>query len=494
MDDPTEILIDLFNGGISDDIREQTKSQFALTKHFDIFSNPHRLSPYRSFEDDTNDGVSSTDLKQYEVSEFLFSQVSGRLYGIGKQASFSRAKIFYKTDPSQGNWTLPATAEAGAGLQHGSFIEWASAIWFFQGSTQIGKWAIDSTVTDTVASVGGVGASPSIISPFDNNMYMFYSNKVVRVTSGGSVTDDVVPLPTGYTIKGACLYENAYLAIAMNLGGTSGKSIVVLWDPTLSNFSEVIDFGDGEIRAIANLEGQIVALMDVSMSTSYSFAGGKLTIKHYAGGAVETTKELKLTGLVSSGLFLQRCLVKDGKVYFVAEIVYNGATSRGIFGYGRKNINAPYALTLALVDENASSIQGFGNVGDYWFLCENGDGSVRKSDDQANYTITSTMESQKYNGGDIAMRKKLHSVLATYAPLPAAGQVVLKYRKDEETSYTTLFTETTDNAMATNMANGAAITLPEFKEIQFKIESTGGAEITSWGFRFFPLADGARPE
>ena len=68
--------------------------------------------------------------------------------------------------------------------------------------------------------------------------------------------------------------------------------------------------------------------------------------------------------------------------------------------------------------------------------------------------------------------------------LPAAGSVVLKYRKDEETSYTTIFTHTTDNSLSHSAINieSSGATLPEYREIQFRIESTGNAEITSFSF------------
>ena len=57
-----EIKINNFSGGISDDSRANSASQFIISKHFDIFSNPNRLTPYRSFETDTNDGSTSTGI------------------------------------------------------------------------------------------------------------------------------------------------------------------------------------------------------------------------------------------------------------------------------------------------------------------------------------------------------------------------------------------------------------------------------------------------
>src|SRR3990167_9585350 len=47
------ITLKRFDGGISDDIREPSSNKFSITKHFDIYSNSYRLTPYRDVEDDS---------------------------------------------------------------------------------------------------------------------------------------------------------------------------------------------------------------------------------------------------------------------------------------------------------------------------------------------------------------------------------------------------------------------------------------------------------
>lgn len=504
-----EILIDRFDGGISDDPRAQVKNQFVVSSAFDIWSNPNRLTPNRSFEDDQDDGVTAaTGMKQYGVRDFWPSFIDGRLYGLGNQASFSRPKIFYKTDPGGTNtWTLPASSEGSAGLIRGCFFEWAGSFWMFSGSTNVSSCIPGTSFTNTVASVGQTISSVAqgVISPTDNNAYMFYyatatrKSYVVKIDSSAAVTDNVLPLPTGYIVKSACLWGN-YIAIGLTTGVSVFRSIVVLWDPTLSNFSEIIDFGDGEIRALDNVEGSIVAMMDGSMSTSLAINGGTLNIRVWGGGAVQTVKSIKNTTIISSGLFTQQKVVKDFRFYIAAQLRFNNGIYQGLWCFGRKTPGQPFSFTLAITDSNANTsngINGFANMGDFWFLAENSDGSLRKTNEANNfsaYAETSFVESQKYNGGDIKRRKRLHSVFATTVPLGSSQQLVLKYRKDEETSYTTLFTETTSNNILTELGAAGGVDLPEFKEIQFKLESTGGAEITSWGFRFEELDGATTPD
>ena len=73
-------------------------------------------------------------------------------------------------------------------------------------------------------------------------------------------------------------------------------------------------------------------------------------------------------------------------------------------------------------------------------------------------------------------------------PLPTAGQVVIKYRKDEDlnddTTWTTIFTNTTDNSISHDAVNISGEVLTQYKEIQFRIESTGGAVITGLKYKY----------
>jgi hypothetical protein len=75
--------------------------------------------------------------------------------------------------------------------------------------------------------------------------------------------------------------------------------------------------------------------------------------------------------------------------------------------------------------------------------------------------------------------------------LPADNSIVLKYRKNEETSWTTILTSDTDNAISKSAINISGATLPAFKEIQFRIESLGGAILTGLKFKYELIDDDA---
>ena len=113
---------------------------------------------------------------------------------------------------------------------------------------------------------------------------------------------------------------------------------------------------------------------------------------------------------------------------------------------------------------------------------------MSKTDNQATYTATAIRETQ-INPWMVkehkSKQKKFEAVSLSYAPLPADGQVVLKYKIDGG-SYTTIFTETTDSALKTirtiNDSGGAVIS--DGREVEFRIESTGGVEITELAYDY----------
>ena len=124
----------------------------------------------------------------------------------------------------------------------------------------------------------------------------------------------------------------------------------------------------------------------------------------------------------------------------------------------------------------------FGAAGNYWFLNVGASGLVWKTDDTANYTFTSVYETEIFWDGKETNR--VVGVTVTTEFLPAAGQVVLKYKKDAETSWTTIYTDGTDDSLRHSAVNveSTGVALPEYKRLRLRIESTGGAAITGLFF------------
>lgn len=494
-----ETKIRKFDGGISDDTRKPQSNVGAMVKHFDIWSNPYRLTPYRSTENESST-VSVADLKTYDLLHFLLG-LNGKMYALGKDGS-GFPQILQKTDPTTGNWSLPATSTGNAARIKGFFMEWQSALWFLQGTNQVGKWTIDSTVTNSVATVGSTITTTCQGVIFGDNMFGVYNNKIFKVSAAGAVTDDVSPaLPSDMRITSLCVWGN-YIMIGMAYGTSAtasptGRSLVFQWDgSSTSAFNDRIDWGEGALMALGNIEGMICGVSNKYLETpsgltSLAAGAGAMVIRLWGGGVPRVMKEVVGNQSVTLGRMLQEVVVKNNKMYWVASVPMNQSTSTestyhlGIWAFGRKNQNSDFALSLdyivnAVVDTSNFKIVSFGNAGNYWFLNHSNDGSVVKTDDATNYTETSIYETQIFGTENASIEKKLLGVTVDMVALPTAGQVVLKYRINEETSYTTIFTYTTDNGISHSAVNieSSGDNLPQYRELQLRVESTGGAEIT----------------
>ena len=179
--------------------------------------------------------------------------------------------------------------------------------------------------------------------------------------------------------------------------------------------------------------------------------------------------------------------VKNNRLFFVAKIMTNTAGTEyneGIWSFGRKNANYLYALNLDYIDENVttSGIQAFGSAGNYFFIAHSGDGSIDKTNDSAVYTMTSVLETQTLNFGSNELDKRLDSFKVSFRKMASGEAIVLKYKVDGATTWTTIGTFDTDDALSHTFLREelAGVDFKSGREFKFRIESTGGAEITSW--------------
>ena len=482
-----EITISNFSGGISDDPREQNGSKFQTAKHFDVFSNPTRLTPYRSLEVDTNDGSTSTGMKQYFVQDYVYASASAKLYGLGQTAG-GLAQIFQKADATTGNWSVPATSTGNGAVKNGCLVEYKDYLWGFQGTTQVFRWGLLSGVPSITNSQGTVGTITSVaqgIIAKDDNLYLPYNNKLARVTSGGTVNDAVLTLPTNFKITSICNYGN-YLAIGCAPISTfNGVSKVYLWNLTSTDVQEAIDWGEGELRILETIEGYLVGVTDRYLNNATGAGRGSMIIQIYSGGVPQVVKEVFTQALTGKSIPLQKT-VKNNRVFWAAKIMTNSAGTtynEGIWSFGRKNVNFPFALSLDIIDENitTSGIQAIGSAANYFFITHSGDGSIDKTNDVAVYTFTSVYESQVFNFDDVDSDKTLLSLKVSFRKQLAGESLTAKYRVDGATAWTTIGTYDTDDSVSytfLGLADGTAFT--SGKEYEFRLESLGGLEITGF--------------
>lgn len=483
------IQVKTFFGGISDDPRKLTASEFSITKHFDIFSQPNRLIPYRSLEADTNDGSTATGMKQYSVRDFLYASTSAKLYGLG-QTGAGLTKIVYKADATTGNWTLPASSEGNGAVKNGCFVEFKDYLWGFQGTNQLWKWGLLSgtpSITNSVSTVGTTitSVAQGVIAA-DANLYLPYNNKLVRIAPGLTVTDAVISVPDNFKITSIANYGN-YLAIGCApISSFNGVSKVFIWNLSSDLFTETLNFGEGDLRVIETIEGLLVGITDRYLNNATGAGKGSMIIQTYAGGSPVVVKEIFTQKLNGITMPISKA-TKNNRLFFSAKIMTNTAGTEydeGIWSFGRKNANYPYTLTLDIIDENVSTsgIQSFATAGNFFFIAHSADGSIDKTNDEATYAFTSIYESQIFNFGDVTSDKRLDSIKVSFAKLLTGQSLTVKIKWDDATSWTTVGSYSTANAISRTFLNieSTGLAFASGKELKLRLESTGGLEITSY--------------
>jgi len=481
-----------FNGGVSDDARQPSSNSFIISKQFDIFSNPKRLTPYRSLEADTETSVSATDLKQYAVRDFVYASTSAKLYGLG-QTGAGLVKIVQKADATTGLWTLPATSEGNGAVKYGCFFEFKNYLWGFQGTNQIWKWGLlsgtpsitnsASTVASTITSVAN-GVINSL-----GDAYIAYNNVVVRIAPDTTtITDSAKTVPANYKIVQLTNFGN-YLAIGCApVANYNGVSKTFLWDySSTEKFQEIIDWGEGELRVQEVVDGYLVAVIDRYLNNAVGAGKGSMIIQTWSGGVPQVAKEVFTKKLTGKEIPTSKAL-RNNRLFWAAKIMTNDAGTEyneGIWSFGRKNVNYPWAITLDIIDENVSSagIDAFGVAGNFFYIAHSTDGSVDKTNDSAVYTFTSIYETQIYDFDEPDNDKQLNKLKVKFRRLVAGETLTVKMKVDDATAWTTIGSYSTAGKCSynfRNIATGAAF--PSGKELKFRFESTGGLEIT--GFEF----------
>lgn len=502
-----EQIINTFDQGIATDLRTKNTRKYAITKHFDTFTFPHKLVPrYRTEAQEPFDPADNNIVKfwygEYEGSYRLF----GLMTGIGNSHAVVGVLNTEALDPFAETWGSTVNGESSRNRNEDVFFEYKSYMYMFDSTMRYlmradltsiaGPAAFNDTYNDY--SAAGTSVAQPVHHPSDDIAY-FFRNNVVSSLNNTSFTAAALTLPSNMKITAACPYGN-YLAIACVTKGTSHqKSIVFLWDrdSTLTTLKERIDFGDGSIVHLVTLENKLLAIMDVFASSSfYSLGLGKVVIKQANGVFGTTLNEIIIDALATqnSDQILERTsAVKDNKFYFPMQAPLNGDDRYGIWEMD-SNGNLTLAYVISDVSEGASNtvFNGIAFVGQMLWVAHSDDGSVERLDDTKTFstTLASVYESLIFNDGDAGSFKKLIGVEVMTEPLPTAGQVILKYRKDTDlndaTAWTTIFTNTTNSSISHGAINieSSGANLPEFSEVQFRIESTGGAVITGLRFKY----------
>lgn len=490
-----------FDGGIVYDPRDPRPNTARVVTNFDILTSPRRMTPYWSST--SGDDAPTTSKKQ----NFCIALQTGTTYGVyalGVKSGATTAEVLYKNILVSGSSSFINNTWANTGNhQSASNATWFQLFVYYQkqgfiygakdGATPgTGRyiWRYDpsgsAAFSETYADLTSFSnLAQGLVHSKDDILYIPYDNKIAK-DNNGSFTVAALTLPSHLYITSISEYGN-FLAIACAPRSGVGNSRVYLWDrdATLATLSETVDWGSGILNVLEEVDGFLIGISRWS-----SFIQDRIIVRYLSGNKALPLLNLKADGVTASALPIAKQKV-DNRLYFMLNILLNGSALDGVFSIGRSSPAEPFTLIHERTPNNDTALSGrtlysFILVKDILLqsYLSNGSENVTITDYQnvnGTFSHTSIYESKKFDGGDSSLQKDLMGVTVHTEYLPS-GSVTLKYRIDQNTSWTSIFTNSTVNSISYSVVKQSGLLPSQYKEIQFRIESTGGPEITglSW--------------
>ncbi len=496
-----ETTVDDFSKGIVNDSRDPRKGVARMVTNFNLADTP-RLTPYRDSED--GDSASATSKKQnFEIA--LRTGTTYSLYALGVKSGAATAEVTYKNlttgaanDLDDNGWTNTTNNQSASVTAFFNLFKYYTKTGLIYGAKTNKIWAYDPSGSasfdeDVISTDGGssfnfTNIAQGLVHSKDDVLYIPYDN-IIASNNNKTWVNAAITIPAHLKINSICEYGN-YLAIGASPLSGIGNSRVYLWDrdSSLTTLSESIDWGVGELKVLEEVDGYLVGISKVG-GTSDAFVG-RVIFRYLVGNRARKYDEL-VTGSSSITLLTVKQKI-DNRVYFMLSCTINGAVREGLWSFGRSLLEDSFTIVHERTPNNDTAltangqVRGFYKVGDFTFISYINASSVfaiSKTNDQSNFTATSIYESRIFGTLSPSFKKDLLGATVTTPFLPTAGQIVLEYAVDENIgtdTWTNIFTEATDNSISFSAVNS----LPkDYKEIQFRIESTGGGEITGFTFK-----------
>ena len=470
-----KITLNKFYGGVADDIVAPNAAEYAGAVGLDDLTQSGRLSPYRSYVDRSTGG---SNLRRVVMGS------DGTVYALGEVSGANASTTVYtKTALSDASWTLSASASVG-NAQSQAFAEDGNYFYSWDSNGAIDRYSIrDASFENGWQNPSG--ATSNNVGPIfhhsNGNTYFAYGN-IIAEWDRTTFTAIALDLPPGFQIIDLT-EQNSYLVIAAAWGEpitstfNPNKSKVFFWDTVnTSTYQFAKSIPEGTIIACQNI-GDEIAVISLLSGGGLS-QDGKAFAYTYNGGQFQLQKKLIVPQNTDSSGFAfrgQHIQVKNNQLYFV----FNLGGVKGVWRFGKNNgvycLKRDRFLVNVTDDTDFDQIRtdaAIGFVGDY--LCAiTAVGTFVCMTNANTYSATGYYESPVIGGGKQYETKDLLSVAIVTRGLPASASVLVRYRVDAESSWTTIGTH------SSGVFSEFADELPKgWNLIQFRLETTGNAEIT----------------
>lgn len=477
--------INSFYGGITDDIRTSDLSKCSHVSHFDIYRDPNRLYPMPDYVDDMNDGSTSTGMKQYDIKAFHFN---GTLYAVGTKSDGTGSKMFSKASAETASWTASTTGEGTDNIYNKTilFVTPSGRRYFVTtdaGVTYLAYYA--GTVTDKASTLQSFAIDEQVVveqyktTSYDwvlnngaNNVSSFLANTFS--SNAKSTTAYVTDLQFGDDQVGILGY-NFY----------PYNSKLLLWDGASSLLDQNINFGKGKPASLGFVQGTWVCVINENLSGSSTFnlqANGSysLAIKYANGNSAQTLVRLRGATNTNGVVMPTRSKYEDSMTFYarIPQDVTPTTYKQGIWAVGKARPDTPLALSLLLDTTSLGLVENYYTFGHHHYFAHGEDGSISRLDTPSGtYTETCVYETLMF-ASDTPYAKEHNGITIRTEDLPTSATVTVKYRTDENDSWTSMGVSNTDgDEYHTFTKNADGTEIGKFQEIQYRVEVVGNAPI-----------------
>lgn len=492
--------ISQFNGGMGLDPREQNFAYAQYIKGFDIWENPRQLVPTRR-------GIlANGNITSSKVQAFIGSGT--KVWGLGITAGNKPAIFFYADITTSSNWSTPAN-NTGTNynlLTKNCFVEYktTAGLSYFYGWNSLGVWRYGDTLgsptfNETFHSLTASDAVQGVVHNQDDTLYLPYADAngqwYISKYNNTTFTDIAITMRADEKIVRIAEY-GTYLAILVKSKVNLNGSRLYLWDRDTGQtiFSENLFLGNVRAITMGVVDGNliIVSILD------NSYGNQKLLIQQYLGGHIGIIKQIELNRTAALVTTVNAGgQVIGGKFYFSLNDTASDQRFCGLWCVGRKDESSPFSVAIPINPNtslvNVSTIDGFFIYGDVVVIAHSDNSSVTITNFGGTDYAVALYESQMIIGTEIRKKKQLAGISVSVSAQPSAGSFALKYKKDEETSFTQIFTDSTANTLSHSSVNieSTGDVFPDFNEKTLQVQSNAGTKITQINFNYEEISKDA---
>jgi hypothetical protein len=458
------------------------KDGVARIEHFDTING--QLRQFGTLQLSTSVAYGS-DIEDNALS--AFAKLGTSIYALGFDSSASHPAIFKWRASPDNDWSGFATF--GAGATATGIIVYKGDFYGLYNGTHIYKVTSGGVATPTHYDLPNYTYAALPIVHSKNNLAYFFCDNLVYSFDGTTATL-ALTLPTNFRITSGSEDGDFLLIVGYD---TDGKATAYLWDrdSSLETLTAKYDLGYDVPYHSARI-GATTFVVSVRQDSTNSPVTDKsvLVVRARIGDRMQIVYEYQAPTLALA--FDGRHWTSD-MLYFSAYAKFQGdASAKNVIMALDYNgiVSVAQNVGVNAATSNPPLMTGVYREGDGWWIGGRTDGSWNTVN---SYTTTSSFETTKIRSDIFSTNLNFRGLSVTCEPLGSGAQILVAMRKNQETTWTTVQTFTTQNAIkfTSNYTQvlSALAGLDRAKEVQIRLEATGGAVITGFQAVFDPVSD-----